>query len=272
MPEVARARLPGCGHACSSLQARKAARKKASPKWQVSPKQFGGGGQPGVPGPKGDKGDPGAPGFSGQGPSGPRGVPGPVGPQGAVGLTGPVGDTGPPGSSAVVMRDANGTLVGTVIEIAASPAPPDAVRLVRSVGGTAVAFLASSTRFVNEASFAFSGFYYTSLDCTGTPLLRRTVNSPLINPIQNLAPLVPQAYCFASGQICFFQIGDAAPAPVSSFLLQGQTPAECFQSGGVPLQGGCCLPPTGPPSVYAPVDVLPVASLGLAAPFHVAIP
>src|SRR5205814_1854908 len=109
-------------------------------------------GTQGESGPQGPAGSTGERGVQGSpGPQGPKGERGDAGPQGTPGPLGPAGPQGPegPAGRGLVLRDANGALVGVVVEpfLAGSP---ERVRVARNVGGRSVAFLVDGVGFVDR--------------------------------------------------------------------------------------------------------------------------
>ena len=102
----------------------------------------------------GAQGPPGA-----QGPMGPQGLAGPLGPQGTTGPQGPQGVQGPqglvgtqgvqglqgPAGPALVVKDANGALVGTVAEGSGA-----SVSVVRTIANTVVLLSVNASGFLRQ--------------------------------------------------------------------------------------------------------------------------
>ncbi|MBN9429767.1 MAG: collagen-like protein [Burkholderiales bacterium] len=135
-------------------------------------------GPAGTPGPAGPMGATGAVGPTGaigpmgpagpigpMGPSGPTGATGPTGPIGPQGTAGPIGETGPvgpPGSGALMLRDASGAALGTVIGMFA--------------GNDSYVTILTTSRHYAQIRFDgrlhnVSELFFTSKDCSGPPYL-----------------------------------------------------------------------------------------------------
>ena len=119
-------------------------------------------------GPPGPQGDPGS-----QGPQGEPGGPGPKGDPGSQGDQGPIGPQGP-GGPRLVVKDANGTVIGTLIQIIGPSNSPTGYIVWSSTAHsiTKLKFLDLSDpyylpTFVHSFSIEFS---YESDNCTGTPV------------------------------------------------------------------------------------------------------
>jgi hypothetical protein len=124
----------------------------------------------GTVGPVGQQGVAGAPGAQGPpGPAGPQGVEGVAGTPGVQGPPGPTGPEGPPGApgdiGSVVLRDANGLLVGSFI--------PAAYLRSELAGFKTVIHRIGNARYLlvvvnsNVKPGAVGSVFFESTDCTG---------------------------------------------------------------------------------------------------------
>jgi hypothetical protein len=130
----------------------------------------------GTVGPVGPQGVAGAPGAQGPpGPTGPQGVEGVAGTPGAQGPPGPTGPEGPPGTpgdGAVLVRDANGLIVGT-------PIPAGYAEAGMGTFYNAVLHRIGNARYVlfvtgsNAKPSVVGGVYWESLDCSGQAFVFR---------------------------------------------------------------------------------------------------
>jgi len=126
-------------------------------------------------------------------------------------MVGPVGPQGP--GSAALVRDAAGTLVGSVLDIGPTingVTAPSVVALVRQVGGRSVWFTAGPSGFLTDTI----PLNWESNDCTGTPLLSPA--HPSDQGAEQYAPFVPRAFVPTEGTTGFYQIGDLKVHSISS--------------------------------------------------------
>ncbi len=127
------------------------------------------------------------------GPAGPPGAPGPSGPGGSIGAPGPSGPSGPsgPAGSRLVVVDGEGTVLGTFLGTSLTfsataniPATPFTGPVITFPAGQLVTYLDAQDRLWTVglggggAFFPRVNFYFTSADCTGTPLVLN--NSPQV--------------------------------------------------------------------------------------------
>jgi hypothetical protein len=176
----------------------------------------------GAPGPRGPMGPAGPAGPAGKGTPGPQGPAGPQGPQGPQGPAGPAGGGSAGGGLRVVDQ------AGTEVGILAS------TQLVAMRAGNDVVFV-----WLDAMNRTFGAaepiYYFTSDNCTGTPLM--------------YADLFRVGYV-SSGQL-MYPAGPATSQAYGSWLETG----FCTSSGG------------GAVSTFAPMASMPVSNLQ--APFAV---
>ncbi len=128
------------------------------------------------------------------GPTGSTGPSGPSGPSGPAGAAGPSGPSGPAGAAAsrLVVVDAEGTTLGTFLGASLTfggtvtvPSTPFTTGVATFPAGQLVTFLDGQGRLWTAglggggSFFSRVSFYFTSADCTGTPL------------VLNVSPQVP---------------------------------------------------------------------------------
>ncbi len=186
--------------------------------------------------PSGGSGKAGPPGPAG--PAGPAGSAGPVGPPGPVGPQGPAA-TGLAGAGALKVVDAVGAVVGLL-------APPNAV--VREIDGTWVQLELNDTTASATEPFASCSpmgncptYWFTKTNCQGPSY--EWPESSLVKE----ATVVRDEIRFRAG---------AVTSQVPKSFTDGSL--ECWEIGGET------------PTDLAETKSVPLSSLGLTAPFHVA--
>lgn len=166
-----------------------------------------------------------------------------------LGLQGPAG----PATPGLMMRDANGVLIGTILD-ANDATDPERFRLLLKVEGTLVTAYAETSGFVSTGGNAFA---YESADCSGQPFYATERTS---------VPVVPGD---VRGGTLTFQ---KEPVTTHSFgsALNFLTSAECSSSeGSFTPPNRCCFttPWTGTGSSFGTLDL----SL-FTPPFHAEAP
>lgn len=190
-----------------------------------------------------------------------------TGPTGATGATGAQGSTGSPGPGLVV-RDATGVFVGTVVDI--NPFgfnSSRSFRVTRAFDGQSLSFLVFRTRIVGGDNSANGGQpFYESSDCTGTPLLSSFEDSP---------PSLPELvfFDFPTSSVAYYQTGIVQSRTVRSNLI-ATSESNCTTSWGnratFTAPDRCCVilqPPFD--NLVAEVATIDAGVLGSIPPFHV---
>jgi len=208
-----------------------------------------------------------------KGPSGPPGLPGPAGSdgaQGTTGLHGPTGAEGPAGlegatgpqcatgpqSHGLVVKDANGTFVGLMVDPVHST--DTGIPVVRRIGGQLFGLTVVLTGFPTPGG-DFVQLYWESGDCSGTPLLGGVETA--FTPGLHVGSDLMGVYWSKPG----------ASTAVNSWGIR-QPSAACTSGGGTPLSSpaGWCCRTTGPlTNIYSPAVFVDLNPLGFVSPFHV---
>ena len=197
-------------------------------------------GPAGATGPAGPAGPPGPIGLTGAagpiGPAGPAGATGPAGPPGptgATGLQGPAGPTGPQGPAgvgALELVDANGVVIGPMIDIN---------YVVFEIGGTKIAAYTIFGEFYSNNI----ALYFTSIDCSGTQYLSDPYDLPL---------------AFASGSQLWYPSGTPQTITAKSYEFR-------FPDGSL----SSCYTLTPQSVQVATPTSIDLGTLGFTPPFHV---
>ena len=193
-----------------------------------------------------------------RGSQGPKGDPGQQGATGSPGSPGTPGATGPQGPGLVV-KDANGTLVGLVTENGGTD-------IVRRINGQLFHMPVTDTGFVP----ATGNWFYFSGDCTGVP---QNVEAIPSNPLE-ATTLHVLSEPTPDGANAFYASGSATNyGTVNSSLAQVNDPSQCAQANQtVVAPHWCCTHlPSGwaQPGNYTSVALIDLSVLGLVPPFHV---
>jgi hypothetical protein len=196
-----------------------------------------------------------------------------------MGPPGPPGPQGPPGPG-VVVRDANGNLVGALVDMQPLYDPNNAnynsdtpvVRVVRSVGGRSVAFLVgleSSGAFLGFYTFGTVVFQYGSTDCTGPAFLSADSATYNVPRFVNHVPPIPQV--FVNGSHGGYQVGPVATHTISSAIIfTDETSCQPGIGGRTFTPPDECCIPQSPTSADVPdAATLDLTTFGLVPPFHV---
>jgi hypothetical protein len=193
-----------------------------------------------------------------------------VGPQGPKGDKGDPGVPGTPGPGLVV-KDANGSLVGVVLQLQRSGS--DAF-ITRQLAGVPVELLVNHDGFKDEpplpdGSSVFNLFSQTA-DCSGPFLM------PLVSGTPEPGPQAMVALAFVRGMSAYYPTGPFAPTSFQSIRQFGTTQAQCQPGGNLEVvyfkpPDECCyyvsIPGGSPP--LSPAATFDLTTLGLVPPFHV---
>ena len=213
----------------------------------------------GPQGAKGDAGQQGVPGATGpqglQGAAGPQGLPGAQGATGATGAQGPMGLQGPPGSGLVV-KDANGTLVGIVLSTDCSGTCA-AIVARRFAEGVTASFSVNT----GGADISSGIVLFDSSDCSGTPLL---------DSASNVLPRLVAPGLFVSDATSLIAYYPTYPGSAHQIHSELQFGFQASCIGGVFTPPDRCCLAANEAHTAAPAGTLdwtPVISL--VPPFHV---
>lgn len=166
-----------------------------------------------------------------------QGAPGPQGPAGPQGATGAQGPPGP----GLVVKDANGALVGPVLEQSGG-----GLIVTRTINGHSLGIEVRKTGFMPN----FSRLFFESNDCSGQALLFISVNDEL-NPLFFVASV--------DGATAYY------PSTMNAADGRYTFTRSLLEESGSGLQ--CRADVYG--SVAVPAIAFDLTTLGLVPPFHV---
>jgi hypothetical protein len=176
---------------------------------------------------------------------------GPLGANGAAGATGATGSAG----FGAVMKDANGALVGVIMdEPAIFPVP--GTRVVRTLDGQVVSLGVDPATGFPDTPIAFVA-YFEEPGCTGRAFL-----APLLPGTLMISP------AFVHDDLAFYAVDSLAMHNAVS-VLTFTTPGSCPGTFTAPDQ--CCIP-AAVSTFLVEARVFALGTLGLVPPFHTAAP
>jgi len=173
------------------------------------------------------------------------------GPQGAPGATGP----------GVFVVDANGALVGPVVDELNILTSPPMARVVRKLGNDVVSIPVDPAAGFPETA-SLPPVFFANAGCSG--------QSYVIPP-----PIPTFALAFTTiihGGVAYYAVSSAASHTFGSLLAFFITPVSCTGAGGTVVGAdGCCLP-SASSATLSPSGSFNLATLNLVAPFHAVAP
>jgi hypothetical protein len=177
-------------------------------------------------------------------------------------MVGPPGLQGPQGLSLVV-KDANGTLVGVASELNYDVVREGArawgfygvVPVVRRIGGQAVVFGTVEGGFFEDTPSLLDMFLlYESTDCSGPALMT--------SDVQTLLP-----HALVHGGTAYYPSGSPSLIAPQSYLSAGHVQTDC--PGQFSPPDVCCLVAgVSGPLPLSPATTVDLTSLSLVPPFH----
>ena len=173
------------------------------------------------------------------------------GPQGAPGATGP----------GVFVVDANGALVGPVVDELNILTSPPMARVVRKLGNDVVSIPVDPAAGFPE-TVSPPPVLFANAGCSGQSYV--------------LPPPIPTfALAFTTiihGGVAYYAVSSAASHTFGSLLAFFITPVSCTGAGGTVVGAdGCCLP-SASSATLSPSGSFNLATLNLVAPFHAVAP
>ena len=173
------------------------------------------------------------------------------GPQGAPGATGP----------GVFVVDANGALVGPVVDELNIFTSPLMARVVRKLGNDVVSIPVDPAAGFPETASP-PPVFFANAGCSGQSYV--------------LPPPIPTfALAFTTiihGGVAYYGVSSGASHTFASVLVFFVTPASCTGGGGTVVGADACCVPSVSSATLSPSGSFNLATLNLVAPFHAVAP
>ena len=181
---------------------------------------------------------------------------------GAPGTPGAAGSTGP----GVFVVDANGALVGPVIDELNIFLPPLSSRIARRLGNDVVSIpVDPAAGFPESVAPPPPPVFFASPGCTGQLFLTPPPFPPGTSMAMGVTMLIHDS-------VAYYALGAGATQAYASVLVFFIAPATCTGGGGTPVgSDGCCVPSAGS-TTLSPAGSFDLGTLGLVPPFHAVAP
>jgi hypothetical protein len=178
------------------------------------------------------------------------------GPPGAVGAQGPSG----PG---VFVLDANGALVGPVVDEMNVFGVPVAPRVIRKLGNDVVSVPVDTVAGFPEHPSP-PPVFFVGPGCTGAMFL-----------VPPAIPLMSFTIAFTTAihnQVAYYALGAGATQAYASYVVFPVPPSACTGGGGTPVgSDGCCVA-SASSATLSPGRSFDLTTLQLVTPFHAVAP
>jgi len=182
------------------------------------------------------------------------------GAMGASGAPGAPGATGP----GVFVVDANGAMVGALVDELNVFLAPLSSRVVRQLGMDAVSLPVDPAAGFIE-TLAPPPVFFANSGCGGSMF----VVAPPYPPGTSMALAVAMTI---HGSVAYYATGVGATQAYASVLVFGIAPATCTGGGGTVVGAdGCCVA-SASSTTLSPARSFDLATLGLVTPFHAVAP